>query len=157
MIYILEITKKLRIKDVYIESDNLLSLQMDALSDSPLLDNGDGYRIIQYTKYNGLDDFVLPGEPNEAIVLRHSGSDGLIVEDSYSTAVEVRSAIDALNTSDGYLAYATWDNDNGAKRLEQRPSLWRVGGDDLDGGAINFGRELSKRINEHGRVDTDRF
>ena len=48
MRYLLEVTRPLRANDIHIISDSLVTLQFDVLSDTPLLNDGNGYRIIEY-------------------------------------------------------------------------------------------------------------
>ena len=150
---LIEITAALRANDLYIlcdtKEDAIIFVSQEGF-------RNDGYRLIEYDEYTGLDAFVLPGAPDEKIVVRSSGSDGTTTEVDHATAAAARATINALDPSDGYLAFASWQGDGGAKRLEQRPSLWRVA-DELGGDGIAFGREVAKRANAHGRADTDRF
>ena len=151
--YLIEITRDVPANDLELPSDNLINAQhfIDQTAYGP-----DGWRLIEYQEYSGLDDFVLPNEPNAKFVLRDSRR-GDIRERTYNTASGIRLAINQLDPSDGYLAFASWDGDGGAKRLEQRPARWRHEEAMGEGKTIHFGREIGQKPNEYNRLDQDRF
>lgn len=146
MTYATQLTKATRAEDVHREFVH----ELDAVIYAARAPDADGYRIFQWDVYTGLAEFTLPAGN---YVLRSTVSSGATVDDPYATKAELLVARDALNPSDGYLIFASWADDGGARRLEQRPCLWRV----AQFGEVQSVGVIAERANGYGRTDGDRF